>query len=64
LQSNKLMMSDWTSAANGALLLVLQAPSRRQRIEPRSQLAKRGRGGATDGVAYCGGPCGKIQIKI
>jgi hypothetical protein len=56
-------MLDWTFAANGALLFLLQAPNGRQRIEPRGQLAKRGRGGATDSVAYCGGPSGKSQIK-
>jgi hypothetical protein len=57
-------MLAWTFAANGALLLLLQAPHGRQRIEPRGQLAKRGRGGATDGVAYRGDPSGKSQIKI
>jgi hypothetical protein len=53
-------MLDWTSAANGALLLRLEALRRRFRTEPRGRLALAGSRWCDDGVAYLGGPHGQI----
>jgi hypothetical protein len=47
LEQQDCSMLDWTSAANGALLLPLEAPRRCIRTDPRGWLAWRGRGGAT-----------------
>src|SRR6516164_9445449 len=49
-------MLDWTSAANGALLLMPETPWRCLRTGPRGYLTWAGSRWCDDGVAYLGGP--------
>jgi len=62
-RATRLLLFDWTSDANGALLSLLRAPWRPV-TNPAGSWPWRGRGGATDDVAHLRGFNGKISSEI
>jgi hypothetical protein len=56
LEQQDCSILDWTSAANGALVVRPEAPKRRLRTGPRGWLTSAGLRWCDDGVVYLGGP--------
>jgi hypothetical protein len=62
--ATRLLWFRWTSGLSRALLFRSEAGHGSSRPNPAGDEPWRGPGGATDDVAYLGGPSDEIQIEI